>query len=316
MGQRFLPEPTYVWNWSSLTGSVQALLRFYELPDDGPQISATLGEAFRVRAVAAMSAPPAFQARAYPPRSLRGLTADLRVLGLSATVLERNPPGSWQRGPWQRRPWLLTRRIKRRLNRGQPVIAFGAGVDEFGLLAGYDDARRAFWREGPLTHEIGRWLPYTALRPGGPNWLAVVLAEKAPPHPQRVAVHARTQALTLAASAEGTVALERWASILAGEREVDMQGHAYWVQALAAARGEAAQFWRREAALQPALARAAQAVAQEALTLSRLSSMFPFPAGGDVNPGGLRNAAASILRAAAAQEGDAMDALAAASLPE
>ena len=313
MGQRFLPDLTYAWNWSSLTGSVQALLRFHGLPDDGPRISATVGEAFRVRAAAAMGAEPAFWARAYPPRSLRGLADDLRVLGLSTTVLEREPH---RRRPWQWAPWLLTRRIKRRLNRGQPVIAFGAGVDEFGLLVGYDDARRAYWREGPLTQQIGRWLPYAALRPAGRDWLAVVLAAKATPQPQQVAVHARTQALTLGASALGVPALERWASILASERAVDARGHAYWVQALAAARGEAAQFWRREAASRPALARAAHASAQEALTLSRLSTMFPYPAGGDVSRGGLRDAAASILRVAAAQERDAIDALAGAPLTE
>ena len=101
-------------------------------------------------------------------------------------------------------------------------------------------------------------------------------------------------AATAAAAAAGTA---RWISILAGDDPIEPQAHARAAQTFAAARGEAATFWR---ACDPDGPEAAQAQAL-AISLSRFATLFPYPMGGAPNSRGVRSAGAAILRDALAQ---------------
>jgi hypothetical protein len=95
---------------------------------------------------------------------------------------------------------------------------------------------------------------------------------------------------------------------------VSPSGNAVLVQMLQSARRDAATFLRGEAsrllpAVGPVLARAAMAYDAEALALSRMMTMFPFPSGGDTNSAAARVVAASALREALTREHEALGAL-------
>ena len=314
---RRLVEAQYEWNWSSLVGSVQGLLRALGLPFDAAQVSAALGDAFRVDA-AGMDETPAFRRTGYQVRPLASLPEDLAALGLEAQVEVRHvaregPPSFWRR----RR---LRRRIKGRLDRGTAVVAYRAGLAEFGLIVGYDDDRGSYRVQGPFSDEVGPWVAYDDLwtargigaetGEGVAGWLAVVLAGVIPadegaPRPEQVLARACRHAL----SAQAPARLERWAALLEGDADIDPPGHAYWVQALASARGEAARFWRAAAGDDGRLTPIVEAARREALTLSRFATLYPYPAGGDVEVGGARAVGARTLRDAIGDEREVVERL-------
>ena len=295
---RSVVEARYEWNWSPLVGSVQGLLRALDLPHEAAWVSAALGEAFRVGGAATLDDQPAFRRTGSQPRPLDSLAADLASLGLRAEVVGGAPPQRGALGPWRR--WRLGRRIRGRIRRGAPVVAFGAGRGpgggpEFGLIVGCDEGRGRYRVNGPLMEESGRWLA------GGWAWGVVVLAEAGSSAPGGVAARARRHAL----AADGPRDLERWRALLESETAIDAQGHAFWTQALAAARGEAARFWGAvaERAGGEVRLRDLAALSQaEAVTLSRFATLFPYPAGGDVQGLGGRRVGGLALGAALTQE--------------
>ena len=312
MARQFI-DARYEWNWSSLVGAVQGLLRYHGRPAQADLVSAVIGDAFRVNAAGAIDAEPAFDRTGYPRRPLGDLPESLAALGLSARVHTRDLTR-------QRPPWFLQRRLRISLNAGRPVVAFGAGVAlgqeraEFGLIVGYDDDRAAYRVDGPLTGEVDPWLPYNALG-GAPDaaerWLALITASAATPKPELAAALARSAAL----AAKGPGTLTRWLAVLEGEVEIDAQRHAFWVQAFVAARGEAAHFWRRVADVEPALAPVADGFGELALSLSRFATLYPYPAGGDVVSAAGRSVGALALGRAITIEEAALATLGAASLP-
>ena len=312
MARQFI-DARYEWNWSSLVGSAQGLLRHHGLPAQADWVSAVIGDAFRVNAATAIDAEPAFQRSGYPRRPLSDLRESLAVLGLSARVHTRDLSR-------HRPPWFLQRRLRISLNAGRPVVAFGAGValgekrTEFGLIVGYDDDRAAYRIDGPLTGEVGPWLPYDELG-GAPaateRWLAVITASAATPQPERVTALARSAAL----AAEGPGALARWLAVLEGEAEIDAQRHAFWAQAFVAARGEAAHFWRRVAETEPAFRPVADGFGELAVSLSRFATLYPYPAGGDVVSAAGRSVGALALGRAITLEEAALATLGALPLP-
>lgn len=308
----------YEWNWSSLVGSVQGVLRACALPHDGAWVSAALGEAFGVGARGAMEVregdEAAFARTGFQPRRLDSLADDLSVLGLEADVMTRELPR-------QGLPRFLRRRIRQRIDRGEAVVAYGAGAvhaarSEFGLIVGYDDGREAYRIDGPLTEETGPWLPYDVWRGGrgeggapGPTWFAVIFAKgraaMSAVEPEAVPARARRWVL----ASESVADLGRWGAFLEGGTPVQPQGHAFWVQALVAARFEASRFWAVVAADDARLAAVADLYRRETLMLSRLATLYPYPAGGDAQNAGLRRLAGGMLREAVEVEREVVDRL-------
>lgn len=284
---------TYEYNWNSLVGCVQALLRSADLPHDAARVSAVTGEAYRIVVSEPSDRGAAFARSPHLWRSLDGLADDLALLGLPARV------DSWdlRRG----KPALLSRRVGRRvrgaLSAGRPVAAWGAVEGEFGLLVGYDSERRAYRVRGPLSDEVGSWLPGDRLPAPDAEWLALVSPEpnRSAPASLRVLV-ARSASHRLRADPGG--ALQRWARLLRSETEIDARGHARAAQVLAAAAGEVARFWQygSDEGVEE-LREAAGLSTHVAVALSRFATLFPFPAGGDVRGGG-REAGARALDAA------------------
>lgn len=294
MGERLL-EAAFVWNWNSLVGSVQGALRALGAEHDAAWVSGTLGEAFRAPAAALLEAEVAFARKGYQPRSLDGVAASLEALGLHVRVEDRDPA---ERG----RPRFLGRRIRRRINDGCPVIAYGAGVADFALIVGYEDRKKRYRVSGPLTEQVGEWLPYDRLPSAGERRLLVLLPERAPPDREAAVRLARG----LARTAESIPVLERWRGLLESDAPIDAQGHAYWAAVVTAARNEAARFWRAAG-----LDGVADASQRTALALSRFTTLFPYPAGGGIDAAGVREVGAAALGAAIAAERDALATLAA-----
>jgi hypothetical protein len=313
MGSGFV-EARYEWNWSSLVGGVQGVLRACELPHDAAWVSAALGDAFRVGARGAMESRDGegmtFARTGYQRRPLDSLTAELAVLGLRAEVMTRALPDEGL-------PRFLRRRIRRRIDRGEAVVAYGVGAvhaarSEFGLIVGYDDGREAYRIDGPLTAETGAWLPYDVWQAEreegaaqGARWFAVIFAVGRTAMPEAVPSLARRQVL----ASDSVADLGRWGEMLEGGTPVHPQGHAFWVQSLVAARYEASRFWSVVAADDARLAAVAALYQRETLALSRLATLYPYPSGGDAPNAGLRRLAGGMLREAAAVEREVVDRL-------
>ena len=301
------PDAAYVYNWNSLVGCLQGLLRQAGLPSGGAQVSVVSGEAFRVE--------PVFDRAGYVPRPLAGLSRDLAALGLRARVdvwgLAR------RRLPLLR--WRLERRVRGALSGGRAVAAYGAVPGEFGLIVAYEVQRRAYVVQGPLTDAIGGLLPAAGLPGPAADWLALVAPQGPglePAGSDDLARRAAAQALQAGAAA----GLRRWIALLESGAPIEARVHAYRAQALAAARGEASRFWREladsplgEMETRP-LAALREPARRQALVSSRFATLFPYPAGGDLAGGG-RIVGAGILREVLAIEEELAPLLAAVRAP-
>ena len=290
MAQR-LVDAQYEYNWNPLVGSLAGALRALERPAGAAAISVLTGAA---------GAPPAVERDAadgvwFAPRRSRlelpaALSGGLRALGAAASVTQRQ--AGLDRWRWRPLRWAL----RRELGRGRPIVAAGAGVDPFGppfgLIVGFDDTRRAWRRDGPMTEQVGAWLREDELRRAAPLVL-IRLRPAAPGGAEAV----RRAALEAAADQSAAAAAARWIAVLESGDPIEPQGHARAAQTFAAARGEAAGFWRGLDAASPQ-AKAAQRLA---LTLSRFATLFPYPMGGAPNARGVRSAGAAILRQALAE---------------
>ena len=290
----------YEYNWNPLVGCLQGLLRAAGLPHDAARVSAVSGEAFRPPSLAAEPRQPAFAAGADHPRDLSALADDLALLGLRARV------DVWDLRSG-RRP-LLGRRLGRRLRRaladGRAAALSGAAGGDFGLLLGYDGARRAYRVDGPLSEEIGGWLRADRVPDPDAAWLATVIPEAATAEGPAGAAALVRRAAAHQRDAGRAQRVRDWVALLRSQVEIDAAGHARAAQTLAASAGEAARFYRQAAAEGVAeAAPLAEPAAALALALSRFATLFPFPGGGDVVAGGREAGARSLesaLRAEAA----------------
>ena len=282
MASRRLVDARYEYNWNPLIGSLAGALRALDRAAEMAAISAVSGASFALPPVEDGFAP-----RPAPLDLPSALGEGLRVLGVAAEITQRDQPPA--RLAWS----LLNRRLRRDLAQGRPIVAARAGVDPFGpafgLIVGFDDERRAWRRDGPMTEQIGSWLPYDELRSASP---LVIVRLRAAALPDRAAIGEAARRAEANAADAARAALERWIAILEGGEPIDPQGHARAAQAFAAAIGEAAAFWREYDRDAPECARA-QALA---VALSRFATLFPYPMGGAPNARGVRAAGAAILR--------------------
>ncbi len=292
---RRLVEAQYEYNWNPLVGSLVGALRAIGREADSAVVCALSGVAGAPPPVPAEPVAGVWFEPQPDPLELPGSLADgLFALGVGIDVTRRDEPPaglSWR---------LLRRRLRGDLAAGRPIVAARAGLDPFGptfgLIVGFDDDRRAWRRDGPMTDQVGPWLPYDELQSSVPLVIIRIDAVEVQDAASRRDTAAAAAAAAASASAAGAA---RWISILAGDDPIEPQGHARAAQAFAAARGEAATFWRGcdpdgvEAALAQALA----------ISLSRFATLFPYPMGGAPNSRGVRSAGAAILRDALAQLG-------------
>ena len=308
---RRLVEAQYEYNWNPLVGSLVGALRAIGREVDSAVVCALSGVAGAPPPVPTEPVEGVWFEPQPDPLELPGRLAEgLAALGVEIEVTRRDEPPaglSWR---------LLRRRLRADLAAGRPIVAAGAGLDPFGptfgLIVGFDDDRRAWRRDGQMTDQVGPWLPYDELQSSVP--LVVIRIEAVEPAVEPAVESAVESAVGSAVKSEGAAALRdtaataaaatasaagvaRWISILAGDDPIEPQGHARAAQAFAAARGEAATFWRGCA---PGGAEAARAQAL-AISLSRFATLFPYPMGGAPNSRGVRSAGAAILRDALAQ---------------
>ena len=290
---RRLVEAQYEYNWNPLVGSLVGALRAIGREVDSAVVCALSGVAGAPPPVPTEPVEGVWFEPQPDPLELPGRLAEgLGALGVGIEVTRRDEPPaglSWR---------LLRRRLRGDLAAGRPIVAAGAGLDPFGptfgLIVGFDDDRRAWRRDGQMTDQVGPWLPYDELQSSVPLVVIRVSAVESQDAASQRDTAATAAAATADAAAAGTA---RWISILAGDDPIEPQGHARAAQAFAAARGEAATFWR---ACDPGGAEAAQAQAL-AISLSRFATLFPYPMGGAPNSRGVRSAGAAILRDALAQ---------------
>jgi GNAT superfamily N-acetyltransferase len=175
------------------------------------------------------------------------------------------------------------------IDRGQPAMAFGIQVPAFGLVVGYDDARRVLCVSGLLDDAGGpRELSYDRLGRGDvPVLFLMTLGERTPVPDDdawtaalRAAVeHARGERPIRGDCASGLAAYKAIAAALRSMR-IDPSGLALTVQILAEARSHAAETLAVRAlshAGDQTLATAATAYRRVAAATAALAGRLPFP---------------------------------------
>ena len=293
-GRRLL-EARYEYDWNPLIGSLAGALRGIDRAAPAAEIGAAAGAAGippRVETTIVDGEQAAFAPRPDPMRLPRLLAPGLAALGAVAAVDVLD--GESRRTGLRRR--ILRARMRRELGAGRALIAGAGGVDPFGpvfgLIVGYDDERRAWRRDGQMTAEVSPWLSEAewAAQPR----IAVVRLRPAGARDGDAIVEAARSAAVIS-DAETRIALDLWIAVLESGTPIDPQGHARAAQSLAAGRGALAEFWRGSGD-----AAAARQAGELSIVLSRFATMFPWPMGGAPNASGMRAAAASVLREAAA----------------
>ena len=216
------------------------------------------------------------------------LAAGLAALGVAPQITNLTYPNRLQR-------FRSRRRMRSELRADRPLTAFGVGVSAFGpawgLIVGYDEERRAWRRDGPMTEQVSPWLSESEFD-ASPALILICACQVGEPDVEDIG---RVAAAAFAGSMDRVRRdlLDR-VEVLDSDIEIEPQRHAHEVQALAANWGEAATFWREfpHAEYGPV-------TQQLALTLSRCATLFPYPMGGQPNNPGVRSAAARILSQAA-----------------
>lgn len=293
-GRAFI-DARYEYNWNPLLGSLAGALRLISRAASTPEIGAATGAAGlppRVETTVVEGEPVAFAPQADPLRLPPGLVSGLAALGADATLHVIDEATNW---PGLRRR-ILRRRMRRELGAGRPIVASAGGIDPFGLvfglIVGYDDERRAWRRDGQMTAEVSPWLSEA-------EWAAQprIAAVRLRPGTGRDDgdVLSAAESAAVVADAETRIALDLWIAVFESGTPIDAQGHARAAQALAAGRGELAEFWRGAGG-----GETGRRASELSVALSRFATMFPWPMGGAPNSAGVRAAAAAVLREAAA----------------
>lgn len=322
MGQKLLAGAEIVPNWDSLGGALQGVLAYLGEPAAAPWVMGISGRAFRLALpivdgeAAATGADAAFDPGP--------VAAAIRNLSHKVEILTACP--SDPRIPKQREEAI--RRIRKSVDRGIPAAVYDLQLPKFGLVKGYDDRASVWYVSTAVSGQYGETLPLARWPvPEQRSPLVVVLLDgRAKVDPRRAVRAALGFALTYAERGDpgdpsgaihGLAAYVRWRQAFADGEPISPTGNATLVQTLQSARRDAAAFLRADAArllpaAAPALRSAAVSYDAEALALSRMMTMFPYPSGGDPHSRASRLVAASALSEALAREQEAISALRAA----
>jgi hypothetical protein len=295
-------------NWTTVAGGLEGILDYYGLSLPRYAIMGLTGHAWhfhlaeREGVVALPSGPTDIDWDAMLPRYARTGLAWERFSGDGSNRLEAV---AW---------------AQRHLNEGRPLLGWDFHMHDFGLVYGYDAGESSFLVDDPLTPQVGARVEWE----GWPSRAIDRIELFAPTSPAEVDAEGAVVASLADAANDlgapqrpnsGVAGIERWADALEGDRDVDRAGNAYTLQVLQAARMDGADYLASLVEVLPGaaehLARAERAARDELQSLAPLITLFPFPTGGHgnvANPG-LREAAATALRRAAAREREVVEAL-------
>jgi hypothetical protein len=313
-----LPNVTLAPNWTTLVGALEGA--FCALGDTvhTHTLMGTTGHAFRITlteedgVLAAAPAAPALDLdRAVRLYRNTGRTIDVRT----ATTAQRDYP--------KRRARAL-RDIQRTIKRGRPAIAYDIHLPEYGIIHGFDDRARILYVSSLMSGQYGEALPESRWpvpeRTG--RMIVLLVGDRGRYDPARARHDALRFALDYAANGDpgdptgathGLAAFVRWRAAFERGLPIDPAGNARLIQTVQTARRDAARFLREVAAGEPhrgpALLDAATAYDRGALALSRMATLFPYPAGGDVTGAGGKIVAVGALAEAEAQERAALAAI-------
>ncbi len=266
----------YQYHWAPLTGCLTAQLAQIEAEFPSHIIGAVTGIAYQPPQDAELPAP---------------LADGLRALGVAAKVSVVSLPNRWQR-------FRQRRRIRRELLADRAVTAYGVGVSAFGpawgLIVGFDDERRAWRRDGPMTEQVSPWLAEVEFDAAAVQAVQIVITARRVGAADDGQVERVAQAAFAGALARARSDLRGRIEQLESAVELEPQRHAHEMQTLAANWGEAAAFWRAVPHFEYT-----PAAQQIAVTLSRCATLFPYPMGGQPNHPGVRTTAVHILQRAA-----------------
>ena len=275
VGLQAFVEARYEYHWAPLLGCLVGQLEHIGAAQPSQVIGAVTGISYQ------------------PPQDaeLPALLEDgLAALGVGSRIVNQSFPNRLQRFRWRRR-------VRSELRADRPVTAYGVGVSAFGptwgLIVGCDDGRRAWRRDGPMTEQVSPWLPEAEFD-AAPVLIAIAAREIGPTARERIEQIA-AQAFDHSLDRAERDLLERL-ELLNSDIAIEPQRYSHEVQALAANWGEAATFWREFP--HPEDSRTDRP-ADSRLTLSRYSTLFPYPMGGQPNNPGVRSAAVHILHEAA-----------------
>jgi hypothetical protein len=213
--------------------------------------------------------------------------------------------------------------MRKNIKRGRPAIAFDLHLPEFGIVFGYDDRAHTLEVSSLMSGQYGTTLAESRWPvPERTERLIVLLVGKE----QRVErTRAYGDALRFAVeyasagdprdpthAAHGLAAFAVWRVAFEQGREIEPAGHARMIQTVQTARRDAARFLREcvEVEMPAAAERAGVAAAaydRAALAFSRMATLFPYPAGGDVTGAAGRLVALGALREAEDQERAALN---------
>ncbi len=309
----------YVSAWTSMVGALTGTLRALGIEASPAEVAVLSGHAFRFAlTVAPEGAIGAGGPNAFAAATVLPLYEGLGWRFAAFEAAAGDPAYAAQRAEALR----LLRHI---LDRGRLAIVFGLHLPEFGIVRGL--VGEDLIASTAVSSQYGERIPAAQWpAPGRPLPIRVFLPEKRLKTDPRAAL---TRALRFAVAyarageagaavaeepveAAGLAAYRRWIALLESDAPIAPHGHAYCIQALQEARGHAATYLAGVAAREPALhglPAAAAAYQREAVALSQLATLFPYPNGGAVGAPGMRRAAAAAVRRALAAEEEAIAAL-------
>lgn len=312
MVQRLLPKVDLPPAWTSFAGALSGVLTALGRSHDLSELMGISGFAFRVDlperdgVLAAGSGAAAVDfARVLPLVAHSGVTFTL-------TAAAHAEPS------WAARRDEAIAAIRRAIDGGRPAMVYGLQLPEFGIVYGYDDRARTFAVRTVLSEQYGaalpegRWPvaeradPVIVLLPVASRWTPRLLGRRS--DGGAALVDALRFAVAFgydgdpgdaSGASHGLAAFRRWREALAGATPVEPSGHAHLIQTVQTARRDAATYLRaagaRAGRAAVPLADAAAAYERVALALSRLATLFPYPAGGDPGAPGLRRVAVAAL---------------------
>lgn len=316
MSKKILSDVSLVSNWTSVAGALEGALRALGVPHDRATVMGLSGHAFRLSIhTSEEGIADGASAASFDYERATRLYANLgyRVDQIGTRPGDRD---------YQRRREEAIKRMRRSIDHGLPVIAYDLHLPEFGLVKGYDDRAGLLYVSTAVSAQYGEVLPLSQWPvPGHLRWVQVILLGER----RRVeARDAEQEALRFAIeqaeagdprlppdTRQGFAAYEHWLTGYATPGQLAAAGNAHAIQALQAARHDAARFLRDIARDYPAavaagLKQSATAYDAEVLACSRLASLFPYPAGGDVRGEGVLNAGRAALSQAYDHEREAI----------
>jgi hypothetical protein len=207
--------------------------------------------------------------------------------------------------------------IKRCIDSGLPVIAYGLHTPEYGLIRGYNDNARTLLVTTMSQEHTGEVLPLAQWPTTPERRLDLFLFGRPRRVDQREAIAAALNfACDLAERGEGPLferetgtshgfqAFDVWADVLAAGTRRNTRAHAYNAQVVLSARRHAASFLREMAIAQSCamLETAAAAYQKEVLEWSQFCSLFPYPGVGEIEGQAALTEAAGYIRRALVHE--------------